>query len=804
MPNVRARKSSVLQETATPSTIDNRTLSVKSKKTMHCQSESPIFLTPGNIRRSARISNRLSDTQLVPDNCAEVGPSSATKADNVDPGMLIDNVEGQETPVNKDNMTSSSRGRGNVSSRGQVRGRGKRKLSSTHVDIQEDQTAGISKGSKGGRGKWKRKLTPGKSREGNLSEDESDKEIDSSDNESEEYMMNVQGKPNNNVEMRNHVDGDYRDKEILSNAESHVGDGILSLAEPADPAGKDILQNTQQKQRQNHNNGTAEEDVMEVDNAPANENQDHNNRDAELNVGENAAPVNQDQSHNDRHEGQNLMQENATHQNQMQEHNNRVLVRDRFLAIARQRAAHFAFFKPEDEQSSASQKRPEPNIEGRSDEEKRDWPGPFSTGRRLVEERAGVLAARKEKLAGSGKSASLMEWAPTRDKDFKTHTLPTPLEELCLGVLCKHVEFIESLEGIPDATKNKICHAFCASRKVTAQVLRLFITGSQTEICVPDCSLVSEAELNELMAQCSTTSLEVLQLGMCGRGLTDRLIQATFACPSVGLPCLTRLSLNGAYRLSDVGLKALVQAAPLLSSMDISRCSFLSEASINSIADHLAPVIRELRLEECNQLDAMRILPALKKMHKLEVLSVAGITSVTDEFVTEILAYIGCDLIELSLADCGKLTDGALEAIGAVCCGLNILILDNLYLLTDTSLAYLTNGCRSLKKLSLKRCSFSDEAVAAFVAGSGNNLSDLSLNSVKEVDDHTILSLVSNASENLLRLDLSWCRKLTDEALGLLADSCLHLHELILFGCTQVTDKFLKGHSNSHLEVHGV
>lgn len=477
---------------------------------MHHQSEIPDLVTPGSVRRSTRISNRLSDTQLVPDNCAEVGPSSAMKTDNVDVRILIDDAEGQETPVDKDNMTSSSRGRGSVSSRGQVRGRGKRKLSSTCINIQEDQTVGTSKGSKGGRGRWKRKLSPGKSREVNLSEDESEKETDSSDDESDkESMMNAKGRPNNKVQMRIHADGCFRDKEIPLNAECHVGNVILCLTEPIDPAGEDGQQNTQQKQRQNHNNGAAEQDVMEVDNAPGNENQDHNKRDAELNVEENAAPVNRNQNHNDRHEGQNLMQENATPQNQIQDQNNRALARDRFLAIARRRAAHFAFFNSEDEQSSASQKRPEPNIEGRSDEEKRDWPGPFSTARRLVEERAAVLAARKEKLAGSGKSASLIEWEPMRDKDFKTHTLPPPLEELCLGVLCKHVEFIESLEGIPDATKKKICRAFCASRKVTAQVLRLFITGSQTEISVPDCSLVSEIELNELMAQCSTTNLEV-------------------------------------------------------------------------------------------------------------------------------------------------------------------------------------------------------------------------------------------------------------------------------------------------------
>ena len=44
-------------------------------------------------------------------------------------------------------------------------------------------------------------------------------------------------------------------------------------------------------------------------------------------------------------------------------------------------------------------------------------------------------------------------------------------------------------------------------------------------------------------------------------------------------------------------------------------------------------------------------MPALKKMQKLEVLLVAGITGVTNEFVSELLAYLGYDLKEISLDD---------------------------------------------------------------------------------------------------------------------------------------------------------
>ena len=74
---------------------------------------------------------------------------------------------------------------------------------------------------------------------------------------------------------------------------------------------------------------------------------------------------------------------------------------------------------------------------------------------------------------------------------------------------------------------------------------------------------------------------------------------------------------------------------------------------MNPNGNRLAPIIKELCMESCQQLEAFKIFPALKKMKKLEVLSVAGIAGVTDEFVSELLAYLGCDLKEISLFGCG-------------------------------------------------------------------------------------------------------------------------------------------------------
>lgn len=118
------------------------------------------------------------------------------------------------------------------------------------------------------------------------------------------------------------------------------------------------------------------------------------------------------------------------------------------------------------------------------------------------------------------------------------------------------------------------------------------------------------------------------------------------------MPALTTLSLTGAYRLSDAGLRTLASSAPALRSVNLSQCSFLTHSAIDILATSLASVLLELFINDCQNIDAMLVLPSLKKLEHLEVLSVAGLESVTDSFVKEFLIARGDGIKELILMDC--------------------------------------------------------------------------------------------------------------------------------------------------------
>eukprot|EP00249_Psilotum_nudum_P017534 c26376_g2_i1 orf=2-2341(+) len=489
--------------------------------------------------------------------------------------------------------------------------------------------------------------------------------------------------------------------------------------------------------------------------------------------------------------------------------------RARFLAIARRRAAHFAHYDSHASEPPSSppanlrrcSRRPR-NEQGpelqQSLAEQEDWPGPFSTARRLVEGRAAAAAARQQVEKVDIKS-SLVDWQPSRvcsgtcsvDK-----SLPS-LHDLCCKVICANVERFESLYGLPDSTKHRICANLCERRKMGPAAFALFIVEAPSEIRVPDCSHVSEKEVMQMVTQFTGKNLEVLELGNCGRWFSDQCVSAMVARSNGSLPSLYTVSLRGAYRLTDNGLADFVRATPVLTSLDLTDCSYLSELGIQIVADCLGSNLNKLCLDGCKQLNVSKMLLVLLNMRQLQSLSLANVAGMCDELVSELAVHLGLTLQELSLAHCSSLTDAAMAAVGACCSGLKSLNVDSLQLLTDSSIGRITDGCRSLLNLTLTRCKFSDEAVAAYVTASGSSLCELSLNGVRQAADQTLVALSKHAQSSLKLLDASWCRLMSDEGLGYLADSCLNLCELRLYGCTQVTEKFLKGHSNAGLKVIG-
>ncbi|TXG61653.1 hypothetical protein EZV62_013016 [Acer yangbiense] len=526
---------------------------------------------------------------------------------------------------------------------------------------------------------------------------------------------------------------------------------------------------------------------------------------------------------------------------------------EQFREIARENASRFALFGNESEMPA-----------GDVQMEIEDWPGPFSTAMKIIRDRTEKLNRQQQgTFAVERCKNTSIKWIPkSSDQRAVRDKISVPsLKELSLKILVKNADAIASLENVPDTLRHKLSQMLCDSRGMNTHFFDLLVMGSPTEIRLRDCSWLTEKEFSKSFEGCDSSNLTVLQLDRCGRCLPDYTLLSTIARSLNSLPSLTTLSLCGACRLSDDGLRVLTSSAPALRCLNLGQCSLLTSTSIDILADSLGSVLQELYINDCQRIDAMLILPALKKLNHLEVLSVAGIETVSDDFVGEFMSACGHNMKELVLSDCLKLTDFSLKVIAETCPGLCTLDISNLCKLTDFAIGYLANGCRAIQTLklcrnafslsvnlavkfplkviaetcpglctldisnfckltdfairylangcraiqTLKLCcnAFSDEAIAAFLETSGESLKELSLNNLKKVAHNTALSL-AKSSRNLINLDLSWCRLLTNDAMGLIVDSCLSLRMVKLFGCTQITNEFLDRHSNPEVKIIGL
>jgi DNA repair protein RAD7 len=132
------------------------------------------------------------------------------------------------------------------------------------------------------------------------------------------------------------------------------------------------------------------------------------------------------------------------------------------------------------------------------------------------------------------------------------------------------------------------------------------------------------------------------------------------------------------------------------------------------------------------------------------------------------------------------------------------LVLDECTAVSDAGLLAVVSAARQLRVLSLQRCGRLSDA-SLLPAVQRGTLEVLSVNGLHSVSSHTLVELSRSCREVLRELDVSFCRNIAEGALGQLVDACERLSVLKVYGCSQVTKRFLHGHSNDVLvQVLGV
>ncbi|CAL5420969.1 unnamed protein product [Camellia sinensis] len=185
------------------------------------------------------------------------------------------------------------------------------------------------------------------------------------------------------------------------------------------------------------------------------------------------------------------------------------------------------------------------------------------------------------------------------------------------------------------------------------------------------------------------------------------------------------------------------------------------------------------------------------------------------------------NLESLNLNGCQKISDKGIEAITTVCFNLKVFSIYWNVRVSDIGIKHLVKNCKRIVNLNLSGCKNITDKSLQLLADNYQYLESLNLTRCIKITDGGLcqillkcsaiqslnlyalssftdeaykkISILANlrfldlcGSQNLASLNLTWCVRVTDEGVIAIAQGCISLEFLSLFGIIGVTDKCLE------------
>ena len=207
-----------------------------------------------------------------------------------------------------------------------------------------------------------------------------------------------------------------------------------------------------------------------------------------------------------------------------------------------------------------------------------------------------------------------------------------PLTVLCLK---RMQEDLPSLGGssvglLPQALRHSLVYSTAAAQKLDSSTCQVFAplratrgddgcdeedgapVSVEDSLELPDCSSIDDATLRETLAMCGG-HLHSLHLRHCGRCFTDKtvhwlthdgpgsLAELQGSPPGRVFASLRRLQLEGAYSLSNTGLRSVLRAADNLQALSMHASPEIDGGALHELSS-LCPSLQSLTLSACHKL----------------------------------------------------------------------------------------------------------------------------------------------------------------------------------------------------------
>lgn len=262
------------------------------------------------------------------------------------------------------------------------------------------------------------------------------------------------------------------------------------------------------------------------------------------------------------------------------------------------------------------------------------------------------------------------------------------------------------------------------------------------------------------------------------------------------LPNIESLNLKGCFNVTDSGIgHAFTKCLPFLTVLDLSLCKQITDTSLGKIAEFLRS-LELLDLAGCCNITNTGLLLCSWGLPKLRYLNLRSCRHISDAGILHLTGLSNNSkglgnkgLTTLCLQDCQKITDNALRHISKGLVNLECLNLSFCGSITEAGLSHLAS-IRSLRELNLRSCEgVNDEGIAHLAVG-GLNLVSLDVSFCDKITDNA-LNHISNGLHHLQNLGLNTSR-ITDDGLCTITRHLRELRVLNIGQCTQITDQAIE------------
>ncbi|KAJ1666223.1 UV-damaged DNA-binding protein rad7 [Coemansia sp. RSA 1813] len=336
--------------------------------------------------------------------------------------------------------------------------------------------------------------------------------------------------------------------------------------------------------------------------------------------------------------------------------------------------------------------------------------------------------------------------------------LPT-LQDLCVRAIAKNIDQVESFGEISTQSANKVCRIISKMRILDEKTLGLFLGREQTSVTLYDCTKITRAGMQRLVAECpNATSLD---LEYCGRLDSQSLLEMG------RLQHLASVRLDGAFLIDDPSWAAFFRTmGDRLQSFKIKYTGFGPRA-MRALITHCTR-LRELRVSECVDFDddclAMLAVPVTE--HEEFEQEAERAQQRPDAAVAVVWQPLkSLEVLELGHPHKPMSNQTAIRAVQTVGAQLRVLDLTGFKdIADDFVLQALDGNCGRLQELYLGECSsISADALADFFARQRHK------RETHQHQEHSGSEGGRRSISGLTRVGLDRCYMLTDRVIQELA-----------------------------------